>query len=151
MLAPETKEMMIAYAEALMAQGSPVNTLEGLGEAMMGRWKLAFTTEERYKILPPATRVFYDIHRDGRLENVMKFKDKYWDSLTSTAKYTLTPQGRLVFEFTSNKVNHPPTHPPTNQPTNQPTHPPTHPTGEHQQPLLLLRRPVEASPSPKRG
>ena len=105
MLAPETRDMMIGYADALIKNGSPVRTLEGLGEAMKGRWKLAFTTEERYKILPPGTRVYYDIHRDDRLENVMKFKDKYWESLVSTAKYNLTPQGRLVFEFTSNHVN----------------------------------------------
>lgn len=105
MLAPETRDMMIGYADALIKYGSPVRTLEGLAEAMKGRWKLAFTTEERYKILPPGTRVYYDIHRDDRLENVMKFKDKYWESLVSSAKYNLTPQGRLVFEFTSNHVN----------------------------------------------
>lgn len=105
MLAPETRDMMIGYADALIAGGSPVRTLEGLAEAMMGRWKLAFTTEERYKILPPGTRVYYHIHRDGRLENVMKFKDKYWDSLISSATYNLTPQGRLLFEFSSNRVN----------------------------------------------
>lgn len=105
MLAPETRDMMIGYADALIKNGSPVRTLEGLAEAMKGRWKLAFTTEERYKILPPGTRVYYDIHRDDRLENVMKFKDKYWESLVSSAKYNLTPQGRLVFEFTSNHVN----------------------------------------------
>lgn len=34
-----------------------------------------------------------------------QFEDKYWDSLVSTARYQLSPQGRLVFEFTSNLVN----------------------------------------------
>ena len=72
MLAPETRDMMIGYAEAIMARGSPVNTLEGLKNAMLGRWKLAFTTEERYRVLPPATRVFYDIRADGTMDNIVK-------------------------------------------------------------------------------
>ncbi|GAB5034762.1 Hypothetical protein NocV09_02100670 [Nannochloropsis oceanica] len=46
MLAPETRDMMIGYADTLIKNGSPVRTLEGLAEAMKGRWKLAFTTEE---------------------------------------------------------------------------------------------------------
>jgi len=33
-----------------------------------------------------------------------QFEDKYWDSLVSTARYQLSPQGRLVFEFSSNVV-----------------------------------------------
>lgn len=130
-LAPETRDMMIGYAETVMARGSPVNTLEGVSNAMMGKWKMAFTTEDRYKVLPPATRVFLHIHRDGKLENIVKvgrveigpsvmssiylltwsiiihhlqFKDAYWDRLISTARYQLTPQGRIVFEFTSNQV-----------------------------------------------
>ncbi len=72
MLAAETRDMMIGYAETVMARGSPVNTLEGLEKAMLGRWKLAFTTEERYRVLPPATRVFYTIRPDGTMDNIVK-------------------------------------------------------------------------------
>ena len=35
----------------------------------------------------------------------MQFEDKYWESLVSTARYELSPQGRLLFEFSSNLVN----------------------------------------------
>lgn len=74
MLAPETRDMMIGYAETIMARGSPVNTLEGLKNAMLGKWKLAFTTEERYRVLPPASRVFYNIRADGTMDNVVKVR-----------------------------------------------------------------------------
>lgn len=33
-----------------------------------------------------------------------QFEDKYWDALVSSARYNLSPQGRLLFEFTSNVV-----------------------------------------------
>jgi hypothetical protein len=38
---------------------------------------------------------------------VWQFKDKIWNSLVSTARYQITNQGRLLFEFDSNciKVN----------------------------------------------
>ena len=71
-LAPETRDMMIVYAESIMARGSPVNTIEGVSKAIKGRWKLAFTTEDRYKVLPPATQVFLHIHRDEKLQNIVK-------------------------------------------------------------------------------
>jgi hypothetical protein len=74
MLAPETRDMMIGYAEAVMARGSPVNTIEGLQKAMLGKWKLAFTTEERYRVLPPATRVVYQIRPDGTMDNIVKVR-----------------------------------------------------------------------------
>lgn len=53
MLAPETRDMMISYAETVMSRGSPVETYGQLLDMMQGRWKLAFTTEDRYKVLPP--------------------------------------------------------------------------------------------------
>lgn len=53
LLAPETRAMMIGYAETIMAQGAPVKTYGDLVGLMHGRWKLAFTTEDRYRALPP--------------------------------------------------------------------------------------------------
>lgn len=55
LLAPETREMMIGYAEVVMSRGAPVKTYDELTKTMVGRWKLAFTTEDRYRALPPGT------------------------------------------------------------------------------------------------
>lgn len=44
-------------------------------------------------------------HRIAFIHTQNQFEDKYWDSLVSTARWQLSPQGRLLFEFTSNLVN----------------------------------------------
>jgi hypothetical protein len=53
MLAPETREVMIRYAETVMTVPAPVKTMGDFSALMMGKWKLAFTTEDRYRVLPP--------------------------------------------------------------------------------------------------
>ena len=52
-------------------------------------------------IFPPNTTP----HHTPPHRTPAQFEDKYWDSLVSTARYDLLPQGRLLFEFSSNLVN----------------------------------------------
>lgn len=56
-LAPETRMTMIGYMETIMARGPPITTYEGLRTSLKGKWKMAFTTEDRYKALPPGRLV----------------------------------------------------------------------------------------------
>jgi len=57
-LAPETRQTMIGYMEAIAAKGSPIQTYEELMSALRGKWKMSFTTEDRYKALPPGELVW---------------------------------------------------------------------------------------------
>ncbi|CAM9359401.1 unnamed protein product [Sphacelaria rigidula] len=73
------------------------------GDGMKGKWKLEFSTEERYKLLPVTTDIYnyiYDGNGGGRMDNIIRFyKSAIVKSVRAVTKYTMDRRGRLVFDF----------------------------------------------------
>ncbi|CAM9431643.1 unnamed protein product, partial [Laminaria digitata] len=85
------------------------------GDSMKGKWKLEFSTEERYKasfaieherlffFLPPSADIYnyiYEGKKGGRLDNVIRF-NKSWivKSVRAVTMYEMDAGGKIMFEF----------------------------------------------------
>ncbi|CAM9118059.1 unnamed protein product [Chrysoparadoxa australica] len=103
-LQPEQAAEVQAYVDTVLRSGSPVNPI-ALAEdgALVGKWKLEFSTESRYSVLPPGVDVFnyiYEAGRQGRLDNVLRFNNSpVVKSLRVTADYEVQSDSRITFLF----------------------------------------------------
>ncbi|CAM9354207.1 unnamed protein product [Discosporangium mesarthrocarpum] len=100
---PQIDEIL-ALVQALLEGGSPMDVKELYkGEAMKGRWKLEFSTEERYNLLPPIADIYnylYDGKEGGRMDTLITFY-KSWilKSVRAITTCKMDSRGTLIYEF----------------------------------------------------
>ncbi|CAM9687628.1 unnamed protein product [Ectocarpus sp. 4 AP-2014] len=105
MLAEEQIVEILQLTQALLSVKKMPQDISKLcqGDMMKGKWKLDFSTEERYKFLPPTSDVYnyiYDGGGGGRLDNVLRFY-KSWavKSVRAVTNYKMDDRGKISFEF----------------------------------------------------
>eukprot|EP00904_Undaria_pinnatifida_P010046 jgi/Undpi1/6171/HiC_scaffold_20.g08655.m1 len=99
------KTEILQLTQALLsAKQKPVDISKlSEGDSMKGKWKLEFSTEERYKFLPPSADIYnyiYEGKKGGRLDNVIRF-NKSWivKSVRAVTMYEMDTRGKIMFEF----------------------------------------------------
>ncbi|CAN0401671.1 unnamed protein product [Pylaiella littoralis] len=111
MLAEDQITEILQLAQALLSVKKMPQDISKLCQSskMKGRWKLYFSTEERYKLLPPTADIYnyiYDTSPSpsgggrGRLDNVIRFY-KSWvvKSVRAVTRYEMDDRGKIFFEF----------------------------------------------------
>ncbi|CAM9191189.1 unnamed protein product [Choristocarpus tenellus] len=103
-LAPEQTAEIMELTQNLLKSGSPMDVSKlYLGDAMKGKWKLEFSTEARYNLLPPVVDIYnyiFDGGGSGRLDNLLTFY-KSWilKGVRAEAKFNMDSTGKIRFEF----------------------------------------------------
>ncbi|CAM9735072.1 unnamed protein product, partial [Ascophyllum nodosum] len=107
---------ILQLAQALLSVKQTAADISKLlqGDAIKGKWKLEFSTEEPLlrlspQLLPSATDIYnyvYDGAGGGRLDNIIRFY-KSWilKSVRAVTKYRMEAQGKVVFEFERIEAN----------------------------------------------
>ncbi|CAM9742568.1 unnamed protein product, partial [Hapterophycus canaliculatus] len=101
---PNQTEILLLAQALLSVQKMPYDISKLCQSDMMkGKWKLDFSTEERYKFLPPTSDIFiyiYDGAGGGRLDNVIRFY-KSWvvKSVRAVTEYKMDDRGKISFDF----------------------------------------------------
>eukprot|EP00953_Heterococcus_sp_UTEX-ZZ885_P026042 14111-Heterococcus_DN1.PRE.5 len=108
-LGPDQKFQIQQYVDAVLAGGSPMkpSTVASSGK-LVGKWRLEYSNEEKFKILPAGSDVYNYIYDSdgGRLDSVLMFpRSPIVRSIRVICDYTVDKQGQVDFNFKKTLVD----------------------------------------------
>ncbi|KAG5182469.1 hypothetical protein JKP88DRAFT_278129 [Tribonema minus] len=102
-LGPEQTDTIQAYVDKILAAGSPMTPKAVVaGDGLVGKWRLEYSTEQKYKILPPGSDVYTYVYdpKGGRLDTILMFpRSPIVKSIQVICDYTISTNGVLDFVF----------------------------------------------------
>lgn len=108
-LGQQQKDQIQTFCDALLKAGSPLRPSEAISSGeMLGKWRLEYSSEEKYKILPPGSDVYnYIFDRSGgRLDSVLVFpKSPLVRSIRVICDHQVAPSGLVNFDFKKTLVD----------------------------------------------
>eukprot|EP00586_Coscinodiscus_wailesii_P021965 CAMPEP_0172496592 /NCGR_PEP_ID=MMETSP1066-20121228/89850_1 /TAXON_ID=671091 /ORGANISM="Coscinodiscus wailesii, Strain CCMP2513" /LENGTH=179 /DNA_ID=CAMNT_0013268963 /DNA_START=315 /DNA_END=854 /DNA_ORIENTATION=- len=107
-LTPSKRSEIESYVRSVATSRQSPIPLDRVGtcDELLGRWRLAFSTEDAaLSVLPREAQVFVSIYEGGRLDYTLRFTEKVFalKSLTAQSTYTVDAgpinPGLLTFQY----------------------------------------------------